>query len=469
MNPKSNILAGIAIFIAVANAFLLDSITPTWKNTHYARSLDLSKGFVKETDLIEIKNTGSVPASEYFFSLNDGINSVEKLSIVSVAVDSKVIEPVKVLDNLFKLDVGTVDPGKTLELKVFYVYIGSLKAIPEKIAMGDTQSLLLKLNKFPYSPYTTEEYSLRFVGISKGQEMDIGIESSTSLNLNLYPRVEEKALVYGPTLDKIPPFTVSPMGLSYEHSRPLVQVENLERSIWVPASNTNKLPIEEYYELSNIGAKLNAGFSRVDWMKGKYESMRNHWALSHIEIVPNGQEFDDYYFTDKVGMVTTHDKIQNHLLLQPRFPIFGGWYYNFTLGWNNQIEKHIRSIDEDTYIMKIPLLNGLRDVTYNNVDVNIYLPENAEFLNVSSPVEYKEILYNNEMSYLDIDKGHEKITIRFENLFDDLHKVDLLVKYRYAKATYYWKIFKIASFILTGLLSYYALKRIDLSIDTKAK
>lgn len=466
----------LVVFLGILSGvrcLLVDSVSLNWENLHYSRTLDLSKGYVKETDLIEIKNVGQQAEDEYYYTLNDGFNTIGNLSLISVTINQAVVVEAKLIeDQLYLLKLPrAIAPGKSLELKVSYVYLGSLQPVPQKISMDTVQSILLKLNKFAYSPYSTHEYSLRFIGITKGQEMDIAQDDLINTELNLSPRVEEKALVYGPTLDVVPPLTIKPMGLLYDHNRPLTLVENLSRSVWVPASDVEHLSFEEYYELTNTGAQLNSGFSRVEWMKGKYEQNRNHWALSHFEIVPNNNQFNDYYFSDKVGMITTHQKIQNHLLLQPRFPIFGGWFYNFTLSWNNQLSQYIHKInnEEDVFIMKIPLLNGLRDASYNHVDLNIYLPENSQFLNVSSPIEYDDILIDHELSYLDIDKGHVKVTLKFSNLFDDMHKLDLFVTYKYTKATYLWKIFKISGFVFLGLISYFLLKKIDLSVDQQKK
>lgn len=480
MNSISKTIVLLVGLIGIVNGILLDTLSLSWENTHYSRSIDLSKGYVKETDLIEIKNVGEVANDVYYFALNDGFGCTGDISVISVTVGEYTIEPKQltfgqlqgnektqlISDQLYLLKLPyAVASGKSVELKVNYVYLNSLEAVPQKISMGTVQSLLLKLNKFAYSPYATKEYSLRFVGISKGQEMEIGLDSTTTLNIT--PRVEEKALVYGPTVETIPPFTISPMGLLYDHNRPLVSVEHLSRSVWVPASDVEQLPFEEYYELTNSGAQLDSGFSRVKWMKGKYDQNRNHWALSHFEIVPNDNQFDDYYFTDKVGMISTHQKIQNHLVLQPRFPVFGGWFYNFTLGWNNQLSQYIHRVDEETFIMKVPLLNGLRDVSYKNVDLNVYLPENAQFINASSPIAFEEILLDHELSYLDIDKGHVKVTLKYANLFDDLHKIDVLIKYKYTRASYFWKIIKISSFVFVGLTSFFLLKKIDLSVDQR--
>ena len=170
-------------------------------------------------------------------------------------------------------------------------------------------------------------------------------------------------------------------------------------------------------------------------------------------------------------MVSTHSVSLNNLFLRPRFPLFGGWNYNFTLGWNNQIKNYIHKLNDepDTYMVKFPLLNSIKDITYENVSLNFYLPESAEFVNVSSPIEFSSIEVGNELSYLDVSKGHIKVTLKYNNIFDDLSNIDVLLMFKYTQVNYWWKVMKISGFIFIGLTSYYLLSLIDISIDKKDK
>lgn len=441
-----------------------------WVNTHYTRTVDLKKCYIKESVLVEAKNIHDSPVNEYYFPLPDGYNAIDNVTVFSGVLEDKlVVDYEKVEDKLYKLTLPIpLAANSKFTLNIRYVYINEFLPIPNKIALKDIQALMMRLNKFNFNPYETEEYTLLIEGINKGQEIPL-IHENFPENANLdVPKVkgvvEGKSLKFGPVYD-VKPFSVEPMGLIFDHNRPLGKVLNLERDIWLPSSDINQFQIEEYYEITNVGAKLNSGFSRVDWLKGKYESIRNHWALTHLEFPRSDNvQYHDYYFTDKVGMVTTHKIIKNTLLFEPRFPLFGDWKYNFTFGYNQDFESNLRKLDDETYILRVPLLNSPLDFTYNNVNLNLYLPENAEFLNVSSPIEFNSISTGNSKSYLDVSKGHEKITINFDNLFDDLTNVDLYVTYKYTKANYWWKVTKISGFVFVGLISYYLLSLIDLSI-----
>ena len=47
----------LGVIFSICSAQLLDTVSfdSNWENLHYIRNVDLNKGFVKETDLIDIK------------------------------------------------------------------------------------------------------------------------------------------------------------------------------------------------------------------------------------------------------------------------------------------------------------------------------------------------------------------------------------------------------------------------------
>ncbi|KAG7666207.1 OST1 [[Candida] subhashii] len=472
----NQLIIALGFVLTLCQSQLIDSISTnnSWENTDYTRVIDLSRSYVRETDHIQIKNTNSVPQDEYYFVVNDGFGSVGELSIFAAVLPEQgnlEIEYDEIIPNqVFKLKLPVpIAPNSNIEIKINYFYINALVAQPAKISLDEVQRVLYTTNKFPFSPYVTKQYAAHYSGMSKGEEIDLKL-GLTNTDLDITPAVSNKVLIYGPFTKDIPPFTISPMGLRYDFNYPLAKAVNYKRSIWLPASDVNKVSIEEYFELTHAGAELSPGFSRVDWMKGRYEAKREHWALGFLDFPLDGQDqLEDFYYTDKVGVVSTSTFVKGHLLLRPRFPLFGGWFYNFTLGWSDDLSKYLHKLTgtNDEYIIKFPLVSSIKDFTYENVFVEFYLPENAEFVNVSSPIRYESLTIENELSYLDVSKGHVKVVVHFKNLFDDLVKLDLFVRYKYSQADFIYKVGKIAGFIFLALISYYLLGMVDLSIQKK--
>lgn len=443
-----------------------------WENVHYYRNFDLSKVYVKEWSNVRAKNLADTPQDTYYFYLPDGFDVLPELSYISVSLTEmkQEIHPFKVADDLYLLKFpAPIAPQSSVDFAVKYTYANSVTPFPEKILLEDTQKLLLRLNKYPFSAYETNEYSLTFGGISKGQEMDLQLEDEVEITPNLPElkgRVEENYLTYGPVDGPIAPYAVQPMGLLYDHNKPMTTAIKLDRSIWLPGSDIDVLQTEEYYELTNRAAELKEGFSRVDWMKGRYEILRNHHGLSQLEFPINKKApFDNYYITDKVGMVSTHQQKLGHLLFVPRYPLMGGWKYNFTLGWSNKLENFVHKVtgQPDTFIARVPLLNSLQNIHYDKVNLNMYLPEGAEFVEFSAPLLPESVVAGAEKSYLDVSSGHVKVTASFRNLYDDFAKLDAYVVYKYTAKAFWSKIGKIGGFVMAGMAAYYALNAIDLS------
>lgn len=451
------------------------SIDPSaWENVHYYRNVDLSMPYVKESNLITAKNTGDKPSDLYFFTVNDGFDAIHDISYAGVTMVELNLElqPFEVRDGIYAVKFPyPVAPGSTVEFKFRYAYANVLSPLPQSIALDDKQKLLIEMNKLVFSAYKTQEYSLALTGLTKGQEMKLQLNKEVNATMD-FPELkgqvdkENNALTYGPIVHEIPSFSVIPMGMWYDHNRPLLRVVKLDRLFWLPASDIDVVQTEEYYELTNDGALLKNGFSRAEWLKLR-QAKSEHFGLSQFTFGEDPKiPFNNHYVTDKVGVVSTHMKTQGHLLVQPRFPLFGGWNYNFTLGWNNRLENlvHKDSSDDNLWIASFTLLNDLKETYYQDVALNFYLPEGAELVDVAAPMLPYEKIVLHELSYLDVADGHVKVTLKFKNLHSEILLVKVILKYRYTSASYWTKVNKIASFVFAGLASYYALGVIQRSV-----
>lgn len=464
-----------AIAAVVALATALEAL---WENVHYFRSVDLSKSYVRELTLVEAKNTGSTPQNTYVFDTNNGYDTPRGVSLIAgVMVNQKMeLRPAQIAPGVFELRLPIpVAPGLLVEFKVQHVYTNTVTPLPEKITMAETQRLLLRINKLPYLAYPTSEYLLSLNGFPTAQEVDLqlaGLEAVVNApalpDLPPLPaRVDAEALSlnYGPLLYHVPAGAVVPLGLVYDHNRPVSRVVNFHRAVWIPGSDVGVVQTEDYYELMNNGAQLKHGYSRADWIKGRYEMVKDHHALSRLEFPMDPRDpLDDVYFTDKVGKVSLWQPTTTHVVFQPRFPLFGGWKYNFTMGWNSRMENYVhRASEPDTYLARFPLVGSVRDMYYDDVIFSVYLPENAEVVSIRAPMIANNTEVDHELSYLDVGDGHVKVLLLFHNLHDVHSQSKVYIKYRYTAQSYWRKVATIAAFVFAGLASYYALGLLDLS------
>ena len=84
----------------------------------------------------------------------------------------------------------------------------------------------------------------------------------------------------------------------------------------------------------------------------------------------------DAYFVDEVGNVSTSrfrvNSRESMVELIPRYPLFGGWNYFFTIGWNINLDRLLKYLpDEEKYFLRVPFIEGPENVYYETVELSI--------------------------------------------------------------------------------------------------
>ncbi|SCV03551.1 LAMI_0H09054g1_1 [Lachancea mirantina] len=454
-------LTAIVILLvqAVAATTPANGYPQTWENIDYKRRVDVSKSYLQETAEIRIKNIDSIANDKYYFALPSFV--AETLSYLSASlkdvnafIDSGIVhdQPASEENSLtFALITlpASVSPGDEIDIVVRFAHNTGRRPFPERIALGDRQTMLITIDELPLSNYETLHYSIEFSGASE-------FSHQASENSKLAP-VSTKGGLALKTSASIPPFEPSPIfTISYPHDGSFPRVNNLERGIW--ASHwAETLQFEEYFELVNDAAPLESGFSRADYMK-KQLALKKGNHLATLEI-PLPAEASDTYFTDLVGMVSTYRVFGDRLILKPRYPLFGGWRFNFTIGWTNALSQFLHESKEDeTYILSVPILDGPVNTFYDNVSLSVYLPEGSQVVQVESQIPFHAQEVSHKKSYFDLREGHTKISIQYKNMVDDLSKGQLLVVYKLSSQSLYKKPLSIGAYIFCALIAFFVLK-----------
>lgn len=195
-----------------------------------------------------------------------------------------------------------------------------------------------------------------------------------------FPQKQGSKLTYGPFGEK-PAGATAPAQVRFEFTKPVTHVATLERDVEVSHWGGN-VAFEERYTLFHRGANLSALFNRVKWAQSAYYNPNTH-ALKELRV-PLQVGSIDPYFTDAIGNVSTSrfrsSKREALLELKPRYPIFGGWKYPFTIGWNSDASNVVRKTADGGYVLNVPFLEGPKQaegVEYEQVDVRVLLPEGA--------------------------------------------------------------------------------------------
>ncbi|KAG7700933.1 hypothetical protein KL930_004683 [Ogataea haglerorum] len=452
----------------------VDLRSNVWENVKYDRLIDVLKSYVKERHVIHARNIAGEPTSEYYFAVPGFVRDDVALFIVTLEAPRQQdpllqAERVPELSSpdvvYYKIQLPyPIAPKSQIHLTVSYVLTDQLHPAPEKGPMGAEQRLFFKTTKLALSAYDTLSYELKILGAKMPQEMTLDLPADVDPE-EFKASSRDPFLVYGPYQKKFKPLSNLPLALIFTKNQPLPFVNLLKRDFWV-SHWSDSLQLEEYYELTNKGLQLDKGFSRVDWMNGRY-TMRPTSVITSIQIPLPKVETSEVYFVDKVGNVSTSLFHNNELVLKPRFPIFGGWNYNFTVGWTSPLSKFLKS-EGDLHVLRVPLLDGLNDATYDRVEISFFLPEGAKFVGFDDILNLKEWKIDHKFSYLDITTGHTQVTFVLENLVDEMRNVDILIEYEYGLAGMLRKPVTAAVYIFGALLGLFLLRKIDLSIRPSA-
>jgi len=197
------------------------------------------------------------------------------------------------------------------------------------------------------------------------------------------PQNQGSKLVYGPYGEQAA-FAKAPARVRFEFTKPVIHVAKLERDVEVSHWGGN-VAFEERYDLYHRGANLSSQFSRVKWQKSQYHSPATH-ALKELKFPLKIGSIDPYY-TDVIGNVSTSrfrsNKREALLEAKPRYPIFGGWKYPFTIGWNTDASSSLRKTKSGEFVLNIPFLEGPKQpegVEYGEVRLQVLLPEGAQYV-----------------------------------------------------------------------------------------
>ncbi|KAH3661405.1 hypothetical protein OGAPHI_006812 [Ogataea philodendri] len=468
----------LTLFSLICSFLLVVQAQPpaqNWENVKYERMVDVLKSYVKERHVIHAKNIAVEPTDEYYFAIPSYLK--DEVSLFVAIIDKpRYQDPLltaELVEDLSSDEIAyyktklpyPIAPKSEIHLSFSFILTNQLEAAPKEGPMGAKQTIFFKTTRLALSAYDTLQYELKILGANEAQEVLVDLPANVDPE-EFKPSVQNRFLVYGPYTKRFKAHSNLPLVLIFTKIQPLPFVHSLKRDFWV-SHWSDSLQLEEYYELTNHGIQLSQGFSRVDWMNGKY-TMRPTPVITSIQIpLPKDVDTTDVYFVDKVGNVSTSLFHNGELVLKPRFPIFGGWNYNFTIGWSNKLSSFLKH-NNDNHVLRVPLLNGLNDATYENVEFSVYLPEGAKFINIESPIDYKELTVSQEFSYLDITTGHTKVTLVYDNLVDEMRDLEVLVEYEYGLAGLLRKPLAASVYIFGALLGLFFLRKIDLSIKPSA-
>ncbi|KAK9375313.1 Ribophorin I [Lipomyces chichibuensis] len=439
------------------------------------RTVDLTKSYLRESASFIIENISEEPQNEYYVAVpSEIVGNATAGHLAIMEVKEKRVDPVVSLAvevGPFNADLGVqfykvqlskpLAAGETSTIQMATATICALEAQPKLIKQPEAQNLLWTGSKLALSPYKVARQR------TKVKLSDRGANAYSKSKDD--PQVEDTALTYGPYLDS-KPFAAETIQVRYEYHFPVVEVTKLERELWVSHSGGN-LATEERYWITNSAAKLSETFSRLRWQASGMAGERSTAIKGFsVRLRPGAR---DVYFTDEIGNVSTSNfraDIRDPVLdFRPRYPIFGGWNYSFTLGWNHDLGRSLKVLSSedsgsDTYMLRVPLLEGPDNVAYDVAEVSIILPEAANVVDIFSTYRYYEKEESLLKSHLDTI-GRTVVRLTLNNIVDEHRRHELYITYTYSSASSLHKPIIVSAAIAAIFFAWIILRRIDVSIS----
>jgi oligosaccharyltransferase complex subunit alpha (ribophorin I) len=291
---------------------------------------------------------------------------------------------------------------------------------PKEISQVSSQSFVYDGNVLFFSPYKSEKQKTnvktpteKIASFSTGESV---VRKGNTITYGTYPPAD--------------PFAELKFHVHFENPKAALTIPTLTREFQI-SHWLGEISVQEDFFLRNDGARLKGQFSRL-----QHQQTANYHAS--IPIVkklsfkfPPGAH--SAYFKDDVGNVSTSNfregKTNSVLDIRPRYPIFGGWNYTWFHGYRVPIDVLLRQVGADTYMVKIPFVENINEMTVDKAVLKVMLPEGAKDIKISTPfpVDAQSItIYHTYLS----STGHHLVTLEKFNVVRE-HTSPILITYTY--------------------------------------
>ncbi|KAH7329010.1 oligosaccharyltransferase alpha subunit [Stachybotrys elegans] len=413
----------------------------TFKNNNLVHIISLEKNYVKEQINVLVEVVAAEPQDEYYLPFTPAqmarvggieVKDRKDAGAGSFAVDAVEFDPLSDIQ-YYRIRLPTpLKTGEQQTLGITLYYLEAYKPLPATIAQDEAQYLVYDFSVYAPSVYPTLKQKTEVKAVSNN------IPDYTKVPGNeeneTFPQKIGSKLTYGPFGEK-PAGASSPAQVRVEFNKPVTHVATLERDVEVSHWGGN-VAFEERYTVYHRGANLTNQFNRVKWAQQAHFQAPTS-ALKEFRV-PLQIGSVDPYFVDTIGNVSTSrfrsNKREALLELKPRYPLFGGWKYPFTIGWNSDAANFLRQTPTGGYVLKVPFFEGPKQsegLEYKQVVVRVILPEGSENVKFHADIPEMSLVESSidiHKTYLDTT-GRTMLTIKARNLVDDFRDRSLIISY----------------------------------------
>lgn len=396
------------------------------------RRIDLTSQIARITSTLKLENAGSDLVSEVLLAFPD--NQAKKLAYLmatpnegkgkakgpSFGLPVEVAHPKGMPPGLTFYSVSLpkgLAKGDILTLDVLAIFSHALQPFPEKITQADVQLVVFYETAYYLSPYTVKFQSLNV------KLPDARIESFTKIE---NAKIHGSEIKYGP-YENLPPFSYTPIVIHFEANQPFAVAQELVREIEI--SHWGNVQVTEHYTLVHGGAQSKGEFSRLDYQARPH--VRGASAIRHLvaKLPPRAHSI---YYRDEIGNISTSnlwgDPKKTELVIEPRYPMFGGWRAAFTIGYGLPLQDFLFQSEGKRYL-NFSFGSPMNEVVINTLILKVVLPEGSTDISVSTPFPVKQ-WHETKFSHLDI-VGRPVIVLEKTNVVPE-HNQYFQVYYKFS-------------------------------------
>mmetsp|Transcript_24725 Transcript_24725/g.62596 ORF Transcript_24725/g.62596 Transcript_24725/m.62596 type:complete len:563 (-) Transcript_24725:81-1769(-) len=404
-------------------------------NEQIEKKVDLSSHIAEVTVDVSIADG----ESEYVFFLPKSVaDRVAAMKVVDGKDEGelsvkKVASPAEAKDAV----AFSVATGSSVEsISITYYLFQAQRPFPAEIGQEHPHSVVYSDSSLFLSPYASVSQSLSIVTpgavISKTEMDDM--------------QSREDGVEYGPFEDVEAFAEGTQVSIHFETNSPFFNVTSVVKDIEISFWGSSN--IVEDYEIRHNGAKLNHGFDRLSYQRGMSMQQADP-APSAIRSfnMPLPKTVSDVYYRDTIGNISTSrfNVGSNEALLEfiPRFPLFGGWKTEFTVGYTLPTSDmvFVSSKDASLYSVRIPISTSIKNAYAESASVRLVLPEGATNIKVVNSDKFDMV--ESEIRYTYVDTvGRPVRVITKKNVIDESNDV-VEVQFNFSAGTMYYEPFQL--------------------------
>ncbi len=343
---------------------------------------------------LTFKNDGHADVTEVAVCLPAAVHAAA--AFLEVLVDSEALAPRRVWGDTAAAPgapAGAVcalvelpEPlarGKKVLVEVRAVLTRVLKARPAKVPQTGAPAFVYDVD----SAHTLSPYAIA----KDSSELRLGGGAVLARDAPPPATLGKGRWALGPYAN-LAPFTTAPLSLRYENAAHFADADAVEREIDV--GYFAGASYEERYSVRNAGPELEGEWSRFDDLTRAREARRGVVARLAAELPPGAE---GPTFRDGIGNISTSVIVRTPagrvgVVLEPRYPLYGGWRATFSLGWRvPRAAAVLRAPGARRARLMAAVGPAVRELVVQDLRVRVLLPPGATDVRVECEAPHERI------------------------------------------------------------------------------